>query len=366
MQCLVVGAGVVGLAFAAALARRGCSVIVAESTAAIGSGISSRNSEVVHGGMYYAPGSMKARHCIEGRRRLYAYCTQRGVPFRKTGKLIVATDTAEIEALQSILARGVANGVEGLTLIDQSTACAMEPALACVGALWSTETGIVDSHRLMLALRGEIEDHGGAIAFRTPVGAIGQGRGGAGWRVAFETSPPDVMEFDAVINSAGLGAWRVASMIEEYPQAQLPRRVLAKGNYFSFRGRPVFSRLIYPAPVDGGLGTHVTLDLSGRMRFGPDVEWVEAENYDVDPARADAFYGSIRRYFPSLEPDSLSPDYAGIRPKLTGPGETPADFMVCGPAEHGLPRLVCLFGIESPGLTSALSLAEAVADAIGA
>lgn len=364
MDCLVIGAGVVGLAAAAALARRGIGVVVAEATAAIGSGNSSRNSEVVHGGMYYPPGSLRARHCVEGRRRLYAHCAQRGVSFRTTGKLIVATSLAEIAALQTIAARGIENGVEGLQLIDEAAARGMEPALACVGALWSPETGIVDSHGLMLALRGDIEDHGGAIAFKTQVGAIERGRSGRRWRVVLDTAPPAAMEFDAVVNSAGLDAWRVAAAIEGFPAHRVPRRVLAKGNYFAYRRRPVFQRLIYPAPVEGGLGTHVTLDLAGRMRFGPDVEWIDTPSYDVDPARASSFYASIRRYFPALPDDSLAPDYAGVRPKLTGPGEPAADFVVSGPAEHGLDGIVCLFGIESPGLTAALSLAEAIADAI--
>lgn len=360
---LVIGAGVVGLAIAAELARRGDAVIVAEAAGHIGTGVSSRNSEVIHAGMYYPAQSLKARHCIVGRRRLYDWCAARGVPHRRTGKLIVATNEAERAKIEAIHAQGNANGVEGLVLIDGDAARAMEPALACVAALWSPETGIVDSHALMLSLQGAIEDQGGAVAFHTPVERIARNNGA--WQVAFGGAEPSEIAFDLVVNAAGLGAQAVAAATEGFPADRLPRRVLAKGHYFACAGRPAFTRLIYPAPVDGGLGIHLTLDMGGRMKFGPDVEWVETEDYTVDPTRAAAFAARIRSYWPGLPQGALVPDYAGIRPKISGPGEPAADFRVDGPAEHGLPGMVHLFGIESPGLTASLSLGEAVADALG-
>jgi L-2-hydroxyglutarate oxidase LhgO len=234
----------------------------------------------------------------------------------------------------------------------------MEGELSCIGALWSPETGIIDSHAFMRALWGELEDRGGMIAFQTPVERISFKA--PHWRVQFGGREPGTFDFDAVVNAAGLGAQELARRIDGYPAEQVPQLVLGKGNYFGYAGRPVFSRLIYPTPVDGGLGVHVTLDMAGRMRFGPDVEWVTEENYAVDPRRADSFYARIRGYWPGLPDDSLVPDYSGIRPKLRGPGEPQADFMITGPAEHGMPRLVNLFGIESPGLTASLSLAEDV------
>ena len=360
MQVLVVGAGVVGLAIARAAAMAGHDVIVAEATMGIGNGVSSRNSEVIHGGMYYPTGSLRALHCPRGRRMLYAYCASHGVPHCKCGKLIVATESAEIATMEAIEKQGRANDIEGLELIDGATARALEPALACVAAVRSSETGIIDSHAFMNALRGDIEDRGGMIAFATPVERIT--RTARGWTVRFGGSEPGSLDVDAVVNSAGLGAQALGLRTDGYPAERVPRLVLARGNYFSYAGRPAFGRLIYPAPrLDGGLGTHVTLDLAGRMRFGPDVEWIDDENYDVDPKRALSFYDSIRRYWPGLKDDTLKPDYAGIRPKLTGPGEPAADFLIDGPAQHGLSGLVQLFGIESPGLTSSLSLAEAVA-----
>jgi L-2-hydroxyglutarate oxidase LhgO len=359
MQVLVVGAGVVGLAMARAAALKGHEVIVAEATRGIGNGVSSRNSEVIHGGMYYPSGSLRAYHCPRGRRMLYEFCASHGVPHRKCGKLIVATEDAEVSKMEAILKQGAANGVEGFELIDGAAARKMEPALHCVAALRSPETGIIDSHQFMTALRGDLEDRGGMIAFDTRIERISHNQ--SGWMVHFSGSDTGELAVDAVINSAGLGAQALARHTETYPQERVPRLVMARGNYFGYAGRPVFSRLIYPAPrIDGGLGTHVTLDLAGRMRFGPDVEWIDEENYDVNPARAQSFYASIRRYWPGLPDHSLQPDYAGIRPKLTGPGEPAADFMIEGPAQHGRPGLIHLFGIESPGLTSALSLADEV------
>src|SRR6202521_1485108 len=358
MQILVIGAGVVGLAVARRAALAGHDVIVAEATSGIGNGVSSRNSEVVHGGMYYPTGSLRARHCTRGRRLLYEFCATHGVHHRKSGKLIVATTQPEADKIAAIQRQGTINGVEGLEMIGGSAARDLEPELACIAAVWSPETGIVDSHGLMLALQGDLEDRGGMIAFETLIERLEPTS--RGWSVRFGGKEPGSLEVDAVVNSAGLGAQALARATAGYPATRVPRLILAKGNYFGYARRPVFSRLIYPAPVDGGLGIHVTLDLAGRMRFGPDVEWIDREAYEVDPRRADSFYARIRTYWPGLPDDTLVPDYSGIRPKLTGPGEAPADFLIDGPGGHGLARMVQLFGIESPGMTSALSLADEV------
>jgi len=362
MQVLVIGAGVVGLAVARAVAQKGHEVIVAEAENAIGTGVSSRNSEVIHAGMYYPTGSLRAKHCVAGRRMLYEFCASHGVHHRKCGKLIVATNDDETKKVEQIAAQGKINDVEGLTMLTAAQAKALEPALACTAALLSSETGIVEAHGVMLALRGDLEDAGGVIAFNTPVtGAVRQdGR----WLVSFGGSEAGEMAFDAVINCGGLSAQKIARAMPDYPADRVPKRVLAKGNYFTYAGKPAFTHLIYPTPVTGGLGVHVTLDLAGRMRFGPDVEWIEEEYYPVDPKRADAFYERIRTYWPALKDGALAPDYSGIRPKLTGPGEPAADFLIDTPAEHGLPGLVQMFGIESPGLTSSLSLGEFIAGAI--
>jgi L-2-hydroxyglutarate oxidase LhgO len=362
VDVLVVGAGVIGLAVARAAALAGHDVIVAEAADGIGTGISSRNSEVIHAGLYYPTGSVRAHHCVRGRRMLYDYCAAHGVATHKCGKLLVATSPRELAKVEAIEAQGNANDVEGLVMIGGNAARALEPELWCIGALHSPETGIVDGHGFMLALRGDIEDRGGMIAFLTPIEEI-ERRSGQ-WRVRFGGCEAGHLDVDAVVNCAGLGAQGLAHCIDGYPPEQIPRLVLAKGNYFACAGRPVFRRLIYPTPVDGGLGVHVTVDLAGRMRFGPDVEWIDAESYAIDPGRAASFYARIRSYWPGLPDGSLLPDYSGIRPKLTGPGEPAADFVIAGPAEHGLPNLVALFGIESPGLTCSLSLAEAAVSAL--
>lgn len=362
MQVLVIGAGVVGLAAARALAFRGADVVVAEKADAIGTGTSSRNSEVIHGGMYYPTGTLRARHSVAGRRMLYAYCESHGVPHRKLGKLVVAADDAEIARVEEIARQGAINGVEDLALIDGKAARALEPALVCAAALHSPHTGIIDTHTYMLALRGDLEDRGGMIAFETPV--LGLERRRDRWVARFGGAEAGEAVFDAVVNAAGLGAQAIARAMPDYPPARVPRLVLAKGNYFSYLGRPAFARLVYPTPMPGGLGVHVTLDMAGRMRFGPDVEWIEREDYAVDPARAVVFYARIRTYWPGLPDNSLVPDYAGIRPKLSGKGAPQGDFMIDTPAAHGLPGLVQMFGIESPGLTSSLSLGEAVAEAL--
>ena len=365
MDVLVIGAGIVGLATGRALALRGHAVVVAEAEKAIGTGVSSRSSEVIHAGMYYPTDSIRARHCVKGAQSLYHFCERTGVPHRRCGKLIVACDAGEAEAIAGIRARGEANGVAGLELLEADQARRLEPNLACTLALYSPNTGIIDSHAAMLALQGEIEDRGGALALRTEVERLARADGQ--WQASFGGAEPGTMPFDAVVNAAGFGAPAVARRTDGYPAESVPRLHLARGNYFGCTGKPAFTRLIYPAPrLDGGLGIHLTLDLNGRVRFGPDVEWVDEPDYRVDPDRAASFYEAIRRYWPALPDGALFPDYAGLRPKLTGPGEAAADFRIEGPAEHGLPGLVHLFGIESPGLTSSLSLAEDVADRLDA
>jgi L-2-hydroxyglutarate oxidase LhgO len=357
MLVLVVGAGVVGLACARAAALKGHEVIVAEALDVIGSVTSSRNSEVIHAGLYYPTGSLRAHHCTRSRRMLYDYCASHGVPHRKCGKLVVATKESEIARLEAVHKQAVINGCEGVELIDQAEARKIEPDVFCLTAMRSPETGIIDSHSYMRAMRGDLEDRGGMVALNTRVERIVHSKGS--FEVHFGGDEP--ISVDAVINAAGLGAQKLASVTEGYPSGRVPRLVLAKGNYFSYAGRPVFTRLVYPVPVPGGLGVHVVLDLAGRMRFGPDVEWIDQENYDVAATRASDFYARIRDYWPALPDNSLVPDYAGIRPKLTGPGEPAADFMIDAPRDHGVARLVQLFGIESPGLTASLSLGETVA-----
>ena len=370
VDVVVVGAGAVGLAVAAAFARVGEDVLVLEAAAAIGTGTSSRNSEVIHAGMYYPTGGLRHRLCVEGRRELYAYLAQRGVAHRRYGKLIVATSDREIAKIEAIHSTGQRNGVEGLELISAATAKAWEPQLACTAALWSPETGIVDGHGYMLALRGEIEDHGGAVALNAPVERIASLAGG-GFRVTTGGAEPAMLTCRRLVNSGGLHAQRIARCIEGFPAGHIPKLVLAKGSYFACAGRPAFTRLIYPAPIDGGLGVHVTLDLGGRMKFGPDVEWLASDDqdqvdYTVDPRRADIFYDAIRRYWPGLPDGALTPDYSGCRPKLSGPGEPAADFRIYGPELHGMAGLVNLFGIESPGLTSSLAIADEVRARIAA
>lgn len=363
IDCLVIGAGVVGLACAAELARRGRDVLVVEATGAIGSGVSSRNSEVIHAGLYYPTGSLKHRMCVTGRRKLYPYLQTRGVMHRKIGKLVVATSREEEQQIVALAQRARANDVENVSLLSAREAIALEPNLACVSALISPETGLVDSHGFMLALAGEIESHGGAIAFEAPV--LGGGVRGYAFEVWIGGPSSAVLHTRSLVNAAGLDATAVAGMLG----IDAPAMTLAKGSYFSCAGRPAFSRLIYPAPVDGGLGVHLTVDLAGRMRFGPDVEWLDHRDparvdYAVDSARAERFYAAIRRYWPELPDNALAPDYSGCRPKLSGRGEPPADFRIDTVDSHGLEGLVNLFGIESPGLTSSLAIAEEIANRI--
>jgi L-2-hydroxyglutarate oxidase LhgO len=357
VECVVIGAGLVGLAVARALALAGREVVILEAEDAIGTHTSSRNSEVIHAGIYYPQGSLKARACVAGRERLYAYCAEHGVPHRRCGKLIVAADASQRAQLESILARAHANGVDDVTPIGAARACALEPALSCVDALFSPSTGIVDSHALMLAYLGEAEDHGAMLALRSRLekGFVRS----EGIELHVSGAEPILTRF--LVNSAGITAPSVARRIEGYPAASAPRELYAKGNYYALTRRSPFTRLVYPVPEPGGLGVHVTLDLAGQARFGPDVEWVDAVDYRVDPARAERFYAAIRRYWPGLPDGALAPGYAGIRPKISGPGEPAADFVIQGPREHGVPGLVNLFGIESPGLTASLALADHVA-----
>ena len=361
VDCVVIGAGVVGLAVARALALRGREVLVLEAEDAIGTGTSSRNSEVIHAGIYYPPGSAKARLCVAGKELLYPYCEARGIEHRRCGKLIVAADQEQVKALEKIEATARANGVSDLRWLTAAEAKAMEPAVSCVAALLSPSTGIVDSHGFMLALQGDLEAAGGMIAFQSPV------RRGHCDRDAIhlEAGADEILGLAArvVINSAGLGAQDLARRIEGIPRQSIPPSAYAKGNYYVLQGRAPFRHLIYPVPEPGGLGVHLTLDLAGQARFGPDVEWVEKLDYAVDPARAERFYRAIRSYWPGLPDGALHPGYAGIRPKLSGPGAAAADFLIQGPEAHGVRGLINLYGIESPGLTAALAIAERVTEA---
>ena len=358
VEAVVIGAGVVGLAVARALALAGREVVVLEKENAIGTGISSRNSEVIHAGIYYPKDSLMARYCVAGRRALYEYCAGRGVPHRRCGKLIVAADDAERERLIGIAERAFANGVEDMRVLSAGEAQALEPNLSCTGALLSPSTGIVDSHALMLSYLGEAEDHGAALALNATVERIE--RNGELLSVLVGGNNPMRLDCSLVVNAAGLAATDIARRIEPMPKDLVPTTYYAKGNYYSLAGRSPFSRLIYPVPVPGGLGVHITLDLAGQARFGPDVEWIDRIDYTVDPRRADSFYAAVRRYWPGLKDGALTPAYAGIRPKIVPQGAPGQDFVIQGPAEHGVPGLINLFGIESPGLTSSLAIGDAV------
>ncbi|MBI3674379.1 MAG: NAD(P)/FAD-dependent oxidoreductase, partial [Rhizobiales bacterium] len=326
-------------------------------------GISARNSEVIHAGIYYAAGSLMARTCLEGRQMLYRHCESHGVPHRRCGKLIVATTTAEVAILAAIAARAAANGVGDLRQLSKSEALALEPELFCEGALLSPLTGIIDAHALMLSLLGEAEENGAVLALRAPVESVAPA--GSGFIVTTAGEAPMEIACNHFINAAGLGAIPLAHCIAGLDPAHIPSAYFAKGNYFTLAGGSPVSRLIYPVPVPGGLGTHLTLDLAGQAKFGPDVEWVEKPDYAVDPARAASFAAAVRRYWPSLKDETLQPGYAGVRPKIVPPGASPQDFVIDGPGRHGIPGLVNLFGIESPGLTSALALAKMAAAALG-
>jgi len=391
LDCVVVGAGVVGLAVARALALAGREVVVLEAAEGIGTETSSRNSEVIHAGIYYPKGSLKARLCVQGKQALYAYCAERGVPHRRCGKLIVATEAAQLATLADIRAKAAANGVGDLKHLSRQEAQALEPEIECVGALLSPSTGIIDSHAFMLALQGDAEHAGAVFAFFSRVararvvdggfeievqtldlqptstgtpGAAASGTAGSSGHESAEFSSTSIWHARTLINVAGLHAPDVAARIEGLDARHVPRAHYARGHYFSLSGRPRFQRLIYPVPQPGGLGVHLTLDLQGQARFGPDVQWVDGIDYTVDPRRADAFYAEVRRYWPALPDGALQPGYAGIRPKLAGPEAPNLDFRIDGPAQHGVPGLVNLLGIESPGLTASLAIGEAVVEAL--
>ena len=359
VECLVIGAGVVGLAIARALARSGREVVVLESEPVIGSGVSSRNSEVIHAGIYYPTGLDKTRLCVEGKAMLYAFCQEYGVPHRRCGKILVATTEGEIGELAAIKRQAEANGVTDLGWLDRDEAHGLEPALAVTKALLSPSSGIIDSHAFMLALLGDAEQRGAMLALETPVVSGRTAPRG----LIIETGGPNPTQIAAniVVNSAGLGAQALARSIAGMPREKIPPLHLAKGNYFALAAPSPFSHLIYPIPTPGGLGIHLTLDISGRARFGPDVEWIEAIDYAVDPGRGDAFYAAIRSYWPDLPDGALQPDYSGVRPKIERPGGSSADFLIQDQRGHGVAGLINLFGIESPGLTSSLAIADWVA-----
>ena len=362
-DCAVIGAGVVGLAVARELALAGREVIVLEAEGAIGTGTSSRNSEVIHAGIYYAKDSLKARFCVEGKKALYAYTAERGIPHRRCGKLIVATSPSQVGELAGIIAKGHANGVEDLVMLTREQARELEPDVECLAAVHSPSTGIVDSHAFMLSLQGDLENAGGVVALKSAVASARCETEG----IVLVTEDGTELRCRTVVNSAGLTAPGLAARFEGLPAAALPKAYFAKGSYFTLAGRAPFTRLIYPVPEHAGLGVHLTLDLGGQAKFGPDVQWVNSpDDLIVDPARGEAFYAEVRRYWPALKDGALVPGYAGIRPKISGPGDPAADFRIDGPGVHGVPGLVNLFGIESPGLTSSLAIARHVTELLSA
>lgn len=362
VDCIVAGAGVVGLAVARDMARRGMDTLILEAANAIGTGTSSRNSEVIHAGIYYPAGSLKARLCVAGRKMLYRYCEEHAVPHARRGKLIVAANAGQEPVLASIRANASACGVDDLVPLTAAEAIALEPRLRCSAALLSPSTGIIDSHALMLALQGDAEEHGAALSLNTRI-VSGRIEGGRIVLDTIDSTSGERFEIAAkfFINAAGLDAAALARSLDGLDPQFVPRLRYAKGNYFSVAGRAPFSRLIYPVPEPGGLGVHLTLDLDGVARFGPDVEWTDQLDYRVDPARGERFYSEIRKYWPDLTDDALQPSYSGIRPKLSGPGEANADFVIQDASVHRVDGLVNLFGIESPGLTSSLAIADHVA-----
>jgi L-2-hydroxyglutarate oxidase LhgO len=357
IDCIVVGAGVVGLAIARALAQSGREVMVVEAAEGIGTGTSARNSEVIHAGIYYPAGSLKAKLCVQGRHMLYAYCAEKGVAHKRIGKLIVATSEEEIPKLDDILSKARVNGVGDMELLSASQAQALEPALFCTAALFSPSTGIIDSHGLMLAYQGDAENAGTQCVFHTPL-LSGEVRSEGGFNLQFGGADAMQLSCNVLINASGLHAPTLARKIRGVPEASIPTEYLCKGSYFTLQGRAPFTRLIYPTPHHAGLGVHLTLDLGGQAKFGPDTEWIDKVDYDIDASRCKGFYEAVRTYWPGMPDASLSPGYTGIRPKVSGPHEPAADFMIVGPATHGVPGLVNLFGIESPGLTSSLAIAQ--------
>ncbi len=358
VECVVIGAGVIGLSVARALALAGREVVVLEGAAAIGSGISARNSEVIHAGIYYPAGSLKARLCVQGRGMLYDYCAERGVAHRRCGKLIVATTAAQVAQLQGIADKAAANGITDLVLLGREQARAMEPSLACEAAIFSPSTGIVDSHALMLTLHGDILNAAGLVVLNSTLAQAECAQGA----INLILSEGSRLQARVLVNAAGLQAPALARQFKGLASRHVPSAWFCKGNYFSLASRAPFSHLIYPVPEANGLGVHLTLDLAGQAKFGPDVQWVDsADDLAVDPARGEAFYAEVRKYWPGLPDGALRSDYAGIRPKIHAPGEASRDFLIQGPADHGVAGLVNLFGIESPGLTSALAIGARVA-----
>lgn len=368
VDAVVVGAGAIGLAVARELALAGRETIVLEADSGIGNGTSSRNSEVVHAGLYDAPGSLKAALCVAGRRLLYPYCEARGVDHRRCGKLVVAATAAQVESLRAIERRAIGNGVEGLRWLSGAEARELEPALHGEAALLSTTTGIIDSHALMLAYLGDLENAGGGLVVRSPLEGAVVCADGFVLRVG--GAAPLEIGTGVLINAAGLHAPSLARRIEGLDPAAVPRAWFAKGNYYALAGRAPFRHLVYPVPEPGGLGVHLTIDLAGQARFGPDVEWLDVDSpdaidYAVDPARSALFYAAIRRYWPGLEDGALAPAYSGVRPRLQGPGAPASDFVLQGPQAHGVAGLVNLFGIESPGLTASPAIAAEVVRLLG-
>jgi L-2-hydroxyglutarate oxidase LhgO len=358
VDAIVIGAGVVGLAVARALALAGREVIVLEAAEGIGTETSSRNSEVIHAGIYYPPGSLKAQLCVAGKLALYRFCDEHGVAYRRCGKLLVATDEKQRGKLEAIKQQADANGVRDLRPLTAEEARALEPELRCVAAYLSPSTGVVDSHAFMLALQGDAESRGAMVAFASPV--IGGAVRDDGIVLDVGGAVPTSVLARSVVNCAGLHAQKLAGSLSGFPRTHVPPTYYAKGNYYSLIGTSPFSRLVYPMPNDAGLGVHITIDLGGQARFGPDVEWIDRIDYDVDPRRAESFYAAIRDYWPGLKDGQLAPGYSGIRPKIVGPKEKAADFVVSGPGDHGVRGLVNLFGIESPGLTASLAIGERV------
>jgi L-2-hydroxyglutarate oxidase LhgO len=362
VDVVIIGAGVVGLAVARSLAYRGRETLILEAADSFGTETSSRNSEVIHAGIYYPRGSLKARMCVAGRDRLYDFCERYGVPHRRCGKLIVATSDAQLAELEKIQAAARGNGVK-LDFLTGAQAVALEPQLRCVGALQSLATGIIDSHAYMLALLGQAESRGATLICGTRVTRMWLERDGV--LIAVNGEEPG-LRARTLINCAGLYAPHVARLIDGFPTEHIPTPYFAKGNYFTLAGRSPFQRLVYPVPEPGGLGVHLTLDLAGRARFGPDVQWIEQCEYSVEPERAERFYAAIRAYWPAVVEGALQPGYAGVRPKISGPTEPAADFRIDGPEAHGVAGVVNLFGIESPGLTASLAIADHVAQIAGA
>ena len=364
VQAVVIGAGAVGLACARALARAGKEVIILERNIDFGLETSARNSEVIHAGIYYPPGSLKAKMCVSGRKKLYAFCEEYGVEYSRCGKLIVATSERQLSELKNIQARALANGVDDLELLSASQAVALEPSLHALAALLSPSTGIINGRAYMLALLGDAEHHGASLALNSRVQSLQSTASGLQLSVLCD-GVEETLLADLVVNAAGHQSIALANTCNAVAAEKIPQAYLAKGNYFSLAGRSPFSRLIYPVPEPGGLGVHLTLDLGLQARFGPDVEWVQTEDYSVNPQRAEVFYAAIRKYWPDLKDDALQPAYAGIRPKTVPQGSPDADFQVQGPDEHGVAGLVNFYGIESPGLTSSLALADVLCERLG-